>query len=86
MIFFVDSVVIGFFYNGFLRDVKVEIMGLTKLLKRKDESTSNIKEQKLFLCSNCNNELFLNMKFCDKCGGEIEWPEEYRHVINLKSK
>lgn len=61
-------------------------MGLTKMLRRKDEATLNRKEQKMFFCSNCDNELFLNMKFCDKCGGEIEWPEEYRHLLDVKSK
>ncbi|MGC8849742.1 MAG: zinc-ribbon domain-containing protein [Candidatus Bathyarchaeia archaeon] len=61
-------------------------MELTKILKRKDELTRGVKEQKIFLCPNCNNELFLNMRFCDKCGSGIEWPEEYNHLINLESK
>lgn len=35
----------------------------------------------MFYCSNCNREVFLNMKFCDECGGELEWPEEYRRLL-----
>ncbi|MBS7644801.1 MAG: zinc-ribbon domain-containing protein [Candidatus Bathyarchaeia archaeon] len=58
-------------------------MVLTKILKRRDESASSVKEQKIFSCPNCNNELFLNMRFCDKCGSRIEWPEEYHYIINL---
>jgi DNA-directed RNA polymerase subunit M/transcription elongation factor TFIIS len=57
-------------------------MGLTKILRHRDGSTLDIREQKIFTCPKCDNELFLKMRFCDKCGSRIEWPEEYHHLIN----
>jgi hypothetical protein len=42
--------------------------------------------QKRFLCENCERELFLNASYCDKCGGKIEWPEEYVSIFSEKEK
>jgi len=37
-------------------------------------------KQKRFFCENCEQELFLSAVYCDKCGGKIEWPEEYDSI------
>ena len=42
------------------------------------------KEQKRFLCENCERELFLNALYCDNCGGKIEWPEKYQSILSEK--
>ncbi|MEM2902029.1 MAG: zinc-ribbon domain-containing protein [Candidatus Bathyarchaeia archaeon] len=55
-------------------------MKFRELFKRKS-SSSKREWQKIFYCSNCNREVFLDMKFCDECGGELEWPEEYKHLV-----
>ncbi len=61
-------------------------MVLTSLLKNKKENSSKRVKQKSFQCSHCDSDIFLQMKYCDKCGGEIEWPEEYKAVIEGKKK
>lgn len=61
-------------------------MGLRDLLRRKRKTDSTPKRQKRFFCSNCENEIFLMMKHCNGCGGEIEWPEEYRHLIEFEGE
>jgi predicted amidophosphoribosyltransferase len=38
-------------------------------------------QQQRFFCDNCQREVFLQAEYCDKCGGEIEWPKEIRKVI-----
>jgi len=41
--------------------------------------------QKRFFCDNCKREVFLQAKYCDNCGGEIEWPkavEKLRSSLN----
>ncbi len=43
-------------------------------------------EQKRFFCENCERELFLNAAYCDKCGGEIEWPEKYVSIFSEKAR
>jgi hypothetical protein len=61
-------------------------MVLASLLKNKKENPSKREKQKSFQCSHCDCHIFLQMKYCDKCGGEIEWPEEYKAVIEGKKK
>jgi predicted amidophosphoribosyltransferase len=39
------------------------------------------KPQQRFFCENCQREVFLQAKYCDKCGGEIEWPKEIEKII-----
>jgi len=48
--------------------------------------TEKLQQQKRFFCENCKREVFLNDKYCDKCGGEIEWPEEISRVISSWNK
>jgi len=48
--------------------------------------TEKLQQQKRFFCENCKREVFLNNKYCDKCGGEIEWPEEISRVISSWNK
>jgi predicted amidophosphoribosyltransferase len=43
-------------------------------------------QQQRFFCDNCQREVFLQAKYCDKCGGEIEWPKEIRKVIGSWEK
>jgi len=38
-------------------------------------------EQQRFFCENCHREVFLQAKYCDNCGGEIEWPNEIKKAI-----
>jgi hypothetical protein len=37
--------------------------------------------QKRFFCENCKHEVFLQFKYCDNCGGEIQWPEEIEKIL-----
>jgi predicted amidophosphoribosyltransferase len=39
-------------------------------------------QQQRFFCDNCQREVFLQAKYCDNCGGEIEWPEEVKKVLD----
>lgn len=48
--------------------------------------TEKLQIQKRFFCENCKREVFLSSKYCDKCGGEIEWPEEISKVISTWTK
>ena len=59
-------------------------MGLKDLFKKKSKDSTS--PQKRFFCSECNHELLLKMKYCDNCGGEIEWPEEYTSLIACEAK
>jgi hypothetical protein len=43
--------------------------------------TEKLQQQKRFFCENCEREVFLENKFCDKCGGEIEWPKEVQKIL-----
>lgn len=43
--------------------------------------TEKIQQQQRFFCESCHREVFLEAKYCDKCGGEIEWPEKIRKVL-----
>ena len=38
-------------------------------------------EQQRFFCENCHREVFLQSKYCDNCGGEIQWPKEVNKAI-----
>jgi len=38
-------------------------------------------KQERFFCENCEREVFLQAKYCDKCGGKIEWPEKIQKVL-----
>jgi len=55
------------------------------MFKRK-ESASEPEKQKRLFCSDCQRDVFLNMKFCDECGGELEWPKEYKYLLEYKPK
>jgi len=48
--------------------------------------TEKLQQQKRFFCEHCKRELFLASKFCDGCGGTIEWPSEIQKVISTWSK
>jgi hypothetical protein len=48
--------------------------------------TEKLQQQKRFFCENCKREVFLNNKYCDKCGGEIQWPEQISRVISMWTK
>jgi len=37
--------------------------------------------QQRFFCENCSREVFLQAKYCDNCGGKIEWPEKIQKVL-----
>jgi hypothetical protein len=43
-------------------------------------------EQQRFFCENCHREVFLQDKYCDKCGGEIAWPENIKKIVALWKK
>jgi hypothetical protein len=43
--------------------------------------TERVQEQKRFFCENCKREVFLAQKYCDGCGGKIEWPEKYEALL-----
>ena len=43
--------------------------------------TQKTVQQPRFFCSNCEREVFLQSRFCDKCGGEIEWPKEIQKIL-----
>jgi rRNA maturation endonuclease Nob1 len=42
---------------------------------------TNRTEQDRYFCENCKREVFLQAKYCDGCGGELEWPEEVRKIL-----
>lgn len=46
--------------------------------------TEKLQEQKRFFCENCKREVFLAQKYCDGCGGQIEWPEKYEKLHEIK--
>gem|GEM_PF-7059783 len=48
--------------------------------------TEKLQQQKRFFCEDCKREVFLNNKYCDKCGGEIEWPEQISKVLSTWAK
>jgi hypothetical protein len=48
--------------------------------------TERLQQQKRFFCENCRREVFLSNKYCDKCGGEIQWPEQVSKVISQWTK
>jgi rRNA maturation endonuclease Nob1 len=52
-------------------------MGVTRITV-----TEKLLPQRRFFCANCEREVFLQSKFCDKCGGEIDWPEKVKKVIS----
>jgi predicted amidophosphoribosyltransferase len=49
-------------------------------------ATQNIQQQQRFFCDNCKREIFLQAKYCDKCGGEIEWPEKVQKILTSWKK
>jgi len=44
--------------------------------------TEQVKKQQRYFCENCKQEVFLQYKYCDKCGGKIEWPERIEKILN----
>jgi rRNA maturation endonuclease Nob1 len=48
--------------------------------------TEKLEQQKRFFCENCNREVFLDSKFCDSCGGEIEWPAQVQTILSAWGK
>jgi len=48
--------------------------------------TEKLQKQQRFFCENCQREVFLLAKYCDHCGGEIEWPEKIQKVISSWKK
>ena len=56
---------------------------MTVLAEPEAKLESEVK-QKRFFCENCEQELFLSAVYCDKCGGKIEWPEEYDSIHSEK--
>lgn len=48
--------------------------------------TEKVQQQQRFFCENCRREVFLQDKYCDKCGGEIEWPEKIQKVLTSWKK
>jgi hypothetical protein len=46
-------------------------------------AAQKLEQQQRFFCENCKQEVFLQAKYCDKCGGQIEWPEKVQTVITL---
>ncbi len=48
--------------------------------------TEKVHQQQRFFCENCRSEVFLLAKYCDKCGGEIEWPEKIQKVLTSWKK
>jgi hypothetical protein len=43
--------------------------------------TEKLQQQQRFFCENCKQEVFLQAKYCDNCGGQIEWPEKIQKAI-----
>jgi len=37
--------------------------------------------QQRFFCENCQREVFLVSKYCDNCGGKIEWPKNIQKIL-----
>ena len=48
--------------------------------------TEKLQLQQRFFCENCQREVFLLAQYCDKCGGEIEWPKKIQKVISSWKK
>jgi rRNA maturation endonuclease Nob1 len=48
--------------------------------------TERLQQQKRFFCENCKRELFLDSKFCDGCGGQIQWPAEVQKILSSWTK
>jgi predicted amidophosphoribosyltransferase len=44
--------------------------------------TENLQQQKRFFCEGCKREVFLSNKFCDGCGGEIQWPDQVQAILS----
>jgi len=44
--------------------------------------TEKLMEQKRYFCENCKREVFLEQKYCDGCGGKIEWPEKIQKLVS----
>jgi hypothetical protein len=38
-------------------------------------------QQQRFFCESCQHEVFLQAKYCDNCGGKIEWPKEIGELL-----
>ena len=53
-----------------------------KLQLRKPTAQKLEQQQRRFFCENCKQEVFLQFIYCDKCGGQIEWPKEIKKVIS----
>jgi rRNA maturation endonuclease Nob1 len=43
--------------------------------------TETVERQQRFFCENCRHEVFLQAKYCDSCGGQIEWPKKIHKII-----
>jgi hypothetical protein len=48
--------------------------------------TEKLRQQKRFFCENCKREVFLDNKFCDNCGGRINWPSEVKKILSSWTK
>jgi len=49
-------------------------------------ATQTVQLQQRFFCENCKREVFLSAKYCDHCGGAIEWPKNVQKIINVWKK
>jgi hypothetical protein len=50
---------------------------------RKPAAQKLEQQQRRFFCENCKQEVFLQAKYCDSCGGQIEWPKEIKTIVTL---
>jgi hypothetical protein len=48
--------------------------------------TENLQQQRRFFCDNCKREVFLDNKFCDNCGGELQWPADVQNILTTWGK
>jgi len=58
-----------------------KLLGVSKITV-----TEKLQQQQRFFCENCQREVFLLARYCDHCGGEIEWPEKIHKVISSWKK
>ena len=56
-------------------DVKKVKRCFDTLEKLVDKATPK-KPKGLSICPNCENHLYIDQQYCDKCGTEIDWSDE----------
>ena len=61
----------------------VQTITLTEKLQLRKPAVQKLEQQRRFFCENCKQEVFLLAKYCDSCGGQIEWPKEIQTVVTL---